>query len=167
MEIRIVRSIVGVVFILILFTGCSNSLSSTITPRYQNTRTYITSIGVTGTGATLAFPAFIEKGYQVKDLGNNSNSAMKEAKRRKIPFLATVDPVGAEGSWWDGVFDFSMRVTDVLSDSVVWSATAEYSQGGFTIDQVKTTKEAMKGLVEDFSKTFPPKSNQRYLKFDN
>jgi len=114
---------VTALFILVFLTGCANRLSSTIVPAYQNTITPITSIGVTGAGANLAFPAFIEKGYQVKDLGNDSNIGTETAKKESIPFVAIVDPVGAEGSWWDGFFDFSMRVTEVFSGVVVWSAT--------------------------------------------
>ena len=145
-----------VCFAFFLLPGCGNRLSSTISPTYQDLSTPVSSIGVTGAGANLALPAFVNKGYQVKDLGNDSNVALAKARNRRIPYVAIVDPVGTEGSWWDGFFDFSMRVTKVLTETVVWSGIAEYGQGGVFINQVSSTSEAMRDMVEDFSKKFPP-----------
>jgi len=146
--------------ILLLLSGCANRLSSTIAPSYQNSTTPVSSIGVTGQGANLALPAFVKRGYLVKDLGNDSNDALIKAANRNIPYVAIVDPVGTEGSWWDGFFDFSMRVTEVLTESIVWSGIAEYGQGGVFINQVNSTNEAMEDMVENFSKKFPPKSGK-------
>jgi len=85
-----------VCLILLLLSGCANRLSSTIAPSHQNSTKPVSSIGVTGPGANLAFPAFIKKGYQVKDLGNDSNAALIKAVNRNIPYVAIAKACGAK-----------------------------------------------------------------------
>lgn len=117
--------------------------------------TDVQALGIAGGGAAAATPAFQQAGYRTVDLGG-SQDAVSMAKSRGVPFLAWVDATGTEGSWWDGFFDYSMRVIDCSNSSVVWSATAEYGQAGIFINQTKSTQEAMRDMVADFSKSFPP-----------
>ena len=128
-----------------------------VAPSYQGKITPVTSLGLTGGGAAIAFPAFVQKGYKVVDISSTNTDPIEEAKRKSIPFLATVDKVGTDGSSWDGFFDYSLRVTETENASIVWSATAEYGQGGLTINQVKSSNKAMHDMVEKFSENFPPK----------
>lgn len=60
------------------------------------------------------------------------------------------------GQWWDGFFDFSMRVTETKGDQIVWSAIGEYGMGGVFISQTKSTDEAMSAMVADFARSFSP-----------
>jgi PBP1b-binding outer membrane lipoprotein LpoB len=144
MKIAVASVILG----SLLSVGCANRMNAVVAPRYQSKVTPVSSIGVTGQGASVAFPAFAQRGYNVIESSGDS---------RKAPFLATVDAVGTDGAWWDGVFDFSMRVAEVATGHVVWSATAEYGNG-VTINQVRSGKDAMRDMVESFAKNFPPKS---------
>jgi len=98
----------------------------------------------------------MEAGYDVIDFGSDSASALSTASRRGVSYLAVVEPVGTEGSWWDGFFDFAMRVTETRSGKVVWSANAEYGSGGIFINQDGSTKKAMRDMVQRFSENFPP-----------
>jgi len=140
-----------------LSVGCANRLVTTTAPQFQNKTVVVNKIGVTGAGASVAAQAFLEEGYSVVDLGNGAVSALKQAKEDSIPFMATIEPVGTDGSWWDGFFDFAMRVTEIITGSIVWSAQAEYGQGGLFINQTESTKAAMRDMVRDFKKHFPPK----------
>ena len=90
------------------------------------------------------------------DMSNFQGDLLEEAKKKSVTHLVTVGAVGTDGAWWDGRFDYSMRATDTQSGNIVWSATAEYSQGAI-INQVKSTNQAMYDMVEDFAKSFPPK----------
>ncbi len=139
----------------LLLTGC-NSLRSAINPDYKDTITPIFKLGVTGGGATPASQAFMELGYQVIDLGNDSSKALEASKAQFIPFLATAEPVGTEGSWWDGVFDFTMRVAETGEGVVVWSAIGEYKSSVLGINQDGSTRKAFRDMVKDFSQYFPP-----------
>lgn len=138
--------------------GCANRLNTMVAPEYESTHTAVSYLGITGQGTSAATPAFIEKGYKIVEISNNNGSPFSYAKSQHIPFVATIDPVGTEGSFWDGFFDFSMHVSRTDTGAIVWSATAEYGQGGIFINQVKSTKEAMHDMVENFSKYFPPQS---------
>lgn len=143
--------------VVLLLSGCANKMNSMVAPAYQTRVTQVSSLGVTGGGASVAAPAFLQRGYKVIEVSGGMSGAVEEARKKAIPFLATVDAVGAEGSWWDGFFDYSMRVTETKTGAIVWSATAEYGQGGFFINQVKSSKSAMKDMVEKFSRNFPPR----------
>lgn len=109
-----------------------------------------------GPGASIAFSALIERGYKVQDVSAGAPSSLEQAKAKGIPFVAFVDKAGTDGAWWDGMFDFAMRVTDANSGDIVWSANAEYGGHGLTINQVKSTKKAMNDMVSKFAEFFPP-----------
>ena len=146
-------------FVLLLLTtlmaGCANRMATNVPSEYRDSVTEVESIGLAGEGVSAAFSAFIEHGYDVKELGSQADY-LSAAKQKKIPFIALVDKVGTDGSWWDGFFDYSMRVIETETESIVWSASAEYGQGGVFINQVESTENAMSEMVENFSKTFPP-----------
>jgi hypothetical protein len=148
--------IVPLFLLTLLGSGCANRLSSTTAPAYSRKVTPVSSIGVAGPGASIAFPALIERGYKVQDVGAGSESALELAKTRNIPFVAFVDKAGTDGAWWDGMFDFAMRVTDAKTGDIVWSANAEYGGHGLTINQVKSTKKALKDMIDKFAEFFPP-----------
>jgi hypothetical protein len=141
--------------ICVLMTGCANRLKCDVAPDYVGKSTVVASLGVAGGGASAAIPAFQKAGYQVVDLGDGDDAVGRGAAKQ-IPFVASIDKVGTDGAWWDGFFDFAMRVTDTTSQRVVWSARAEYGQGGVFINQIKSTDEAMRAMVADFAKSFPP-----------
>ncbi len=142
--------------VALALSGCANKLNSMVAPSYQTKVTPVSSLGVTGGGASVGVPAFLHRGYKVVEVSNGMSGAVDEARKKSIPFLATIDSVGTEGSWWDGFFDYAMRVTDTTTGAIVWSATAEYGQGGILINQVKSSKSAMRDMVEKFSRNFPP-----------
>jgi hypothetical protein len=139
-------------------TGCGNRLKADLSPAYQGKGVQVSQLGITGGGTSAAIPAFQKAGYKVIDLGAGE-SPVERAAAKGIPFVAAIDPVGTDGAWWDGFFDFAMRVTETKDHQVVWSATAEYGQGGLFINQTKSTDEAMRAMVADFAKTFPPAPN--------
>lgn len=89
------------------------------------------------------------------DLGTDSGAALEAAKARSIPFVAIIDPTETGTAWWNGFYNFSMRVTEVTSGAIIWSGTAQYGTGGLTINQVKSTSSAMRDMVADFGKHFP------------
>lgn len=137
-------------------SGCvSNKLASHVAPQHQQTKTPVSSIGIVGDGSSAASAAFQQAGYRLIDLGL-STDPMVRARSENIPFVATVSPVGTEGSWWDGMFDFAMRVSESQGGTIVYSATAEYGQGGVTINQTKSGQSAMRDMVADFAVSFPP-----------
>lgn len=136
-------------------TGCGNRLKADLAPEYQGKGQQVSQLGITGGGTSAAIPAFQKAGYKVVDLGAGENP-VERAAGKGISFVASVDPVGTDGAWWDGFFDFAMRVTETKNHQVVWSATAEYGQGGMFINQTKSTEEAMRAMVADFAKSFPP-----------
>jgi hypothetical protein len=136
--------------------GCANRMDSMVAPAYKSKVTPVRLLGITGGGSAVATPAFVGRGYRVVDIPASSTDPLLSAKSKHATYLATVDPVGAEGSWWDGFFDYALRVTEVLSGTIVWSAAAEYGQGGVFINQVKSSRSAMRDMVEEFSKNFPP-----------
>ncbi len=148
-------------FIVIAFaiplSGCVNRINSMTAPTYQAKTTPVSALGITGGGAAVAIPAFVRAGYKVVDTPSSSSDPLSVAKSKNLPFLANIDAVGTEGSWWDGFFDYSMRVTEVENGTIVWSSTAEYGQGGMFINQVKSSDSAMRDMVSRFSKSFPPK----------
>lgn len=141
-------------------SACANKLETSVNPSIVVENKEVESIAVTGPGATMASSAFAEAGYKVIDLGAGSADPFDKAKELKVPYIATVDPIDSEGSWWDGFFSFAMRVSETLGRQVVWAATADYGQSGIFINQSKSTKAAMHDMVEDFSKTFPPKKTE-------
>lgn len=144
-------------FLLALMgSGCANKLSSTTSPEFSRKVTPVSSIGVAGPGASIGFPALIERGYKVIDVSGGATGPLEQAKAKGIPFVAFVDKAGTDGAWWDGMFDFAMRVTDATTGAIVWSANAEYGGHGLTINQVKSTKNAMKDMVDKFAQNFPP-----------
>lgn len=135
--------------------GCGNRLNGDVAPEYLGKQTGVSQLGITGGGTSAAIPAFQKAGYRVIDLGTTPDASEKAAAKG-IPFVAAVDAVGTDGAWWDGFFDFAMRVTETKSHQIVWSATAEYGQGGMFINQTKSTDEAMRAMVADFARSFPP-----------
>ena len=137
--------------------GCANQFATTIAPLYSDKVTPVASIGLTGEGVSAASPAFIGLGYNVRDLGIDSPGALEHAKSRSIPFVAIVDPIGTKSAWWNGRFNFSMRVKEVPSGTTVWSGTARYGSGGILINEAESTTRAMNDMVADFAKHFPPK----------
>ena len=138
-----------------LLTGCANRLNCVTAPAYRGKTTPVARLGITGHGSTAAIPAFQEAGYRVVDLGSGDRP-LDAASEQGIPFVASVDAVGTDGAWWDGFFDFAMRVTEVAGRSIVWSATSDYGGGGITINQNSSTREAMHDMVADFARAFPP-----------
>jgi hypothetical protein len=137
--------------------GCANHINTMVAPSYQEKLTPVSSLGITGGGTSMAVPAFVQRGYKVIDIPASSDSALEIARRKSIPYLATVESAGTEGSWWDGFFDYAMRITETDTETIVWSATAEYGSGGLDINQVKSSRKAMDDMVKEFSKSFPPK----------
>ena len=132
-------------------------MQSVVVPEYQNKITKVSSIALTGEGASIAFPAFVEKGYKVQDIPTGSGDPVEIAKKRGVPFLANIDKVGTDEAVWNGFFKYSMRVTDVGTRNIVYSANGKFGQGGVFINQVKSNKDAMREMVEKFSLSFPPK----------
>jgi hypothetical protein len=49
-----------------------------------------------------------------------------------------------------------MRVAETKNQQIVWSATAGYGQGGMYINRTNSTEDAMRAMVADFAKSFPP-----------
>jgi hypothetical protein len=141
----------------VLLTGCANQLTSTRSPAYVGKITHVSSIAVTGDGSSIAASAFIAHGYDVKDIGTASADPLGLAQSQDIPFLASIDRVGTDEAVWDGFFKYSMRVTNTRTRSIVWSANGKYGEGGVFINQVKSNKDAMNAMVQDFSTNFPPK----------
>jgi hypothetical protein len=141
----------------LLLAGCANQMTATRSPAYIGVVTPVSSIAVTGDGSSIAAAAFIARGYNVKDIGNSSNDPVAIAESQNIPYLALVDKVGTDEAVWDGFFKYSMRVTNTSNRSIVWSAEGKYGEGGVFINQVKSNKDAMNAMVQDFSTTFPPK----------
>jgi len=143
--------------LLVPLVGCGNQLKADVAPELLGKSTPVDRIGIAGAGTAAAVPAFQKAGYRVVDLGT-SDDPISSASRGGIPYVASVDRVGTDGAWWDGFFDFSMRVTQTNSKRIVWSATGEFGQGGVFINQTKSTSEAMKAMVSDFAKSFPPRA---------
>jgi S1-C subfamily serine protease len=142
---------------LLSLVGCGNKLKADLAPDYLGRSTAVERIGIAGAGTAAAVPAFQQAGYRVIDLGT-TDDPIASAAHGGIPFVASVDRVGTDGAWWDGFFDFAMRVTETKSKRIVWSATGEYGQAGLFINQTKSTSEAMSAMVADFAKSFPPSS---------
>lgn len=146
-----------IILTLVLLTGCaSNKYNSTVHPDYLGKKISVESMGICGPGATMAAHAFIAEGYRLTDYGADSSFAVEKAKTTNADFLAIVDPVGTDQAVWSGLFSFGMRVTNLKTGYVVWSANAVYGTGGATIQQAKSTQAAMQDMVRDFAKTFPP-----------
>ncbi len=140
-----------------LVNGCANQFAATTSPLYSNKVTPVPSIGLTGEGASAASPAFIELGYNVRDMGVDSIGALDHAKARSIPFVAIVDPIGTSSAWWSGRYNFSMKVKEIPSGTTVWFGTARYGSGGILISEANSATRAMDDMVADFAKHFPPK----------
>ena len=138
-------------------SGCANTLNSHVSAEYQEKQTEIDSIALAGPGASMAASAFDEFGYNVVDIGTGQDDPVERAKNLGVPYVAVVARVDSEGSWWDGFFAFSMRVTETIKRKIIWSAQGNFGQGGILINQADSTKNAMHDMVKDFSKTFPPK----------
>ena len=142
---------------LLAVGGCANTLTSHVPSEYRNRQTEIESIAVTGPGASMAMPAFDEFGYNIVDIGFGNDDPLETAKKLGVPYVAVVDSVDSEGSWWDGFFAFSMRITETIKRKIIWSAQGNFGQGGVFINQAKSTTDAMRAMVRDFSESFPPK----------
>jgi len=154
---RSLRFLVPIVMLTIVIgmTGCGNRMKASVAPEFTGKQTLVDSLGISGDGTAAAIPAFQRAGYSVVDLSTASSVAGADPKHA-VPYIAFVDKVGTDGAWWDGFFDFSMRVTETSTNKIVWSATAEYGQAGLFINQTKSTDEAMNAMVADFAKSFPP-----------
>ena len=135
-------------------SGCG-TLKAHTAPEYCSKTTPVDKLGMCGAGASAAVPAFQNAGYLVVDLGQTTSNPTADARDIGIPFVAVVEPTGTDGAWWDGMFDFSMRISETANGTVVWSAIGEYSAGPI-IDQTGSTSRAMKDMAEDFKKRFPP-----------
>ena len=135
--------------------GCANRLKANTSPDFIGKLTVVDQLGIVGGGTSAAIPAFQKAGYTVVDLGSGDDH-LARARSKGIPFVASIDAVGTDGAWWDGFFDFSMRVTETKGDQIVWSAIGEYGTGGVFISQTKSTDEAMSAMVADFARSFPP-----------
>lgn len=145
-----------VCLVVVCLAGCANRLNSSFAPENSSKITPVTRIGVSGPGATMASSAFLEAGYDVTDMGSDSDTALGSAKAQGVPFVAVTDSTDSEGSWWDGFFSFGMRVTETSGGRIVWSANADYGSGGLTINQSSSTQKAMRDMVKDFARQFPP-----------
>jgi S1-C subfamily serine protease len=141
--------------LLVPLVGCGNKLKADVAPEFLGKSTPVDRIGIAGAGTAAAVSAFQKAGYRLVDLGT-SDDPISIASRSRIPYVASIDRVGTDGAWWDGFFDFSMRVTQTNSKRIVWSATGEFGQGGIFINQTKSTSEAMTAMVFEFAKSFPP-----------
>jgi hypothetical protein len=137
--------------------GCTTSrLKASVAPGYLDGGTQVSKLGMAGPGASVAVSSFQAVGYRVIDMGDGTSAdLMSQARERNVPFLAHVAPVGTDGAWWDGQFDFSMRISDTRTEEIVWSAHAEYGNMAI-IDQTYAAKRAMDDMAEDFKKYFPP-----------
>ncbi len=147
-----------IVLVVISSVGCSK-LKTHVGPDYQGKTTFVDKLGMCGAGASAATPAFQQAGYLVIDLGQTTENPIRTARAQRIPFVAIVEATGTDGAWWDGKFDFSMRISESTNGSIVWSATGEYSAGP-VIDQTGSTSRAMRDMAEDFKKSFPPSPRQ-------
>lgn len=141
-----------------LVFGCANQMHSVVVPEYQSKIIEVSSIAVTGEGSSIAVPALISRGYKIKDIPSGSGDLVEIAKSNGIPFIASVDRVGTDESIWNGFFKYSMHVTETRTRTVVWSADGKYGKGGVFINQVDSNNDAMREMVADFAKSFPPKT---------
>ena len=132
-------------------------MNTMVSPDYQTRVTPVSTLGVSGAGASIAVPSFVKRGYKVLDISSLNGDPLEEAKKKSAAYLVIVDPVGTSHAAWDGYFDYSLRVTETATGTIVWSATAEYGQSGLSINKVKSSIQAMDDIVEKFSKHFPPK----------
>jgi hypothetical protein len=57
---------------------------------------------------------------------------------------------------WDGMYSFSMRVNNADTGAVVWASSGTFGQAGILINLQASSKNAMKAMISDFAKTFPP-----------
>ena len=158
---RLLRLALGALMFMVVMglTGCNNRMKASIAPEFLGKQIAVESLGISGDGTAAAISAFQKAGYAVIDLSAASTLAGADSKR-SVPYVAIVDKVGTDGAWWDGFFDFSMRVTETSTNKIVWSSTAEYGQAGVFINQTKSTDEAMTAMVADFAKTFPPAKSE-------
>jgi hypothetical protein len=155
--IALSRCIVATALLLACFTavGC-DSMRSTLAPEYRGRTIPVRGIGIAGPGASLATQEFIAQGYHVHELGTITGSVVETARNQQLPYVAVVDGVDTSTAVWDGMYSFSMRVSDTDTGVVVWSASGTYGQGGIFIDLQTSSKNAMKAMIADFGKTFPP-----------
>jgi hypothetical protein len=141
---------------LLILGGCADSMRSTLSPEFQGKTVSVDRIGVAGPGASLATQEFIKQGYTTIDLATPGSSGVEVARTQGVPFVATVDAVDTSQSVWDGLYSFAMRVSDTRTGAVVWSSSGTFGQGGMSINLQESTKNAMKAMISDFAKTFPP-----------
>jgi hypothetical protein len=143
------------IFLLSLMgAGCDN-MRSTLAPEFRGQTIPVQKIGITGPGASLATQEFIAQGYNVHELGAAENG-IEAARGQGLPFVAVVDAVDTSQAVWDGMYSFSMRVSNAGTGTVVWSASGTFGQAGIFINLQAASKNAMKAMVLDFAKTFPP-----------
>ena len=100
--------------VALLVSGCANTLTSHVSLEYKNKQTEIDSIALAGAGASLAASDFDELGYNLVDIGTGKDDPIDRAKNLGISYIAIVAPIDSEGSWWDGFFAFSMRITETV-----------------------------------------------------
>lgn len=131
-------------------------MRSTLAPEFQGKTVPVDRLGVTGPGASLATQEFIKQGYTTIDLATPGTSGVEAARTQGVPFVATVDAVDTSQSVWDGLYSFAMRVSETRTGAVVWSSSGTFGQGGVFINLQESTKNAMKAMISDFAKTFPP-----------
>lgn len=149
-------SSLALILILLLLPGCGDSMRSTLAPEHQGRIVAISSIGVAGPGTSLATQEFIAQGYNVHDLGASGIDTVESARRQGLSYVAIVDAVDTSQAVWNGFYSFAMRVSNATTGSIVWSASGTFGQGGMFINLQSSSKNAMKAMIADFAKTFPP-----------
>lgn len=142
--------------ILIGAVGCADRMRSTVATRLANQTHPVPRIGVAGPGASIAAQEFLRQGYQTIELGPSAVDVIAVAKAQRVPYVATVDAVDTSQAVWNGMFSYSMRVSDTNSGEIVWSSSGSFGQGGMFINAQASNKNAMKRMITDFRKTFPP-----------
>ena len=148
--------ILPIFFCSLLSVGCADTMRSTVAPDLRGKAIPVERIGVTGPGASIATQEFLARGYKIVELGGPGTTGIDDARKRGVPFVAVVDDVDTSQAVWDGLYSFSMRVSETKSGAVVWSSSGTFGQGGLFINKPLATKNAMKSMVSDFAKTFPP-----------
>jgi hypothetical protein len=99
--------------------GCADNMRSTLAPQYQGQKIPVSGIGVAGPGASLAGQEFIAQGYSVHELSTADTGGIEAARAQGLPFVAVADAVDTSQSVWDGMYSFSMRVSNVGTGTVV------------------------------------------------
>jgi hypothetical protein len=133
-----------------------DNMRSTLAPEYRGQTIPVRGIGVAGPGASLATQEFIAQGYSVHEIGSAETGSAEAARGQGLTFVAVVDAVDTSQAVWDGMYSFSMRVSNAGTGAVVWSSSGTFGQAGITINLQASSRNAMKAMISDFAKTFPP-----------